>query len=85
MTDDIKVLEDLVVDAVDRLRSLTRERDELRERIDTLNERVETAERDSARAEDGSEAERAWRARQAQSLTVLREALAELRGDERTA
>ena len=81
MTDDIKLLEELIVEAVDRLRALTRERDESRKQVDSLNERLDALKREASQSEDGSDTERAWRAREAQSLEVLREALSELRGD----
>jgi hypothetical protein len=79
--DDIKLLEELIVEAVDRLRSLTGERDSLREQVGDLNERLDALKRKAVEGEPGSEAERAWKARQAESLALLREALSEL-GDE---
>ena len=81
MSDDIKLLEELVVEAVDRIHGVTRERDELGERVDSLSARLEALKRKASQS-DGSDAERAWRVRQAQALEVLREALFELRGDE---
>jgi predicted nucleic acid-binding Zn-ribbon protein len=79
--DDIKLLEELTVEAVDRLRRLTVERDSLREQVGDLKERLDALKRKAAEGEPGSEAERAWKARQAESLVVLREALSELRDD----
>jgi chromosome segregation ATPase len=81
MTDDIKLLEELIVEAVDRLRGLTRERDELRTKVNSLNERLDALKQEASEGEDGSDAERAWRAREARSREVLREAMSELRGD----
>jgi uncharacterized coiled-coil DUF342 family protein len=78
MKDDIKLLEELIVEAADRLRSLAGERDSLREQVADLNDRLDALRRKAA--EGDPEAERAWRARQAESLTVVREALSELRG-----
>jgi len=83
MKDDIKLLEELIVEAVDRLRSLTGERDSLREQVGDLNDRLDALKRKAA--EGDPEAERAWKARQAESLTVLRQALSELRGESGTA
>jgi chromosome segregation ATPase len=85
MSDDIKLLEELVVEAVDRLRGLTREREELRQEVETMNERLDALKRKAADVGRGSDAAQAWQTRQAQSLTVLREALSELRGDRDTA
>jgi chromosome segregation ATPase len=81
MSDDIKLLEELVVEAVDRIRDLTRERDELQKQFDTLTGRLDALKRKASQSEGGSDAERAWKARRAQTLEVVREALSELRGD----
>jgi hypothetical protein len=81
MSDNIKLLEELVVEAVDRLRGLARERDELLEQVDSLRERLGALKREASQRGRGSDQERAWEARREQALTVVREALAELRGD----
>lgn len=81
MSDDIKLLEELVVEAVDRLRDLRRERDGLREEVDSLRERLDRLERGADGAGDGSHEEQAWKARRAQALALVREALTELRGE----
>jgi predicted nucleic acid-binding Zn-ribbon protein len=80
MSDDIKLLEELVVEAVDRLRGLNRERDELQSQVTALNDRLDALCREATESRDGSD-ERAWEARRTQSLEVLRDALTELRND----
>ncbi len=81
MVDNVRILEELVVEAVDRLQSLTRERDSLSGEIDGYRERLDALKRKASQGDRGSEAERAWRAQQAQALTAVREALTELHGD----
>ncbi len=81
MPDNVKILEELVVDAVDRLQRLTQERDRLSEETNGLRERLDALKREASQGGRGSEAERAWRAQQAQAMTAVREALAELHGD----
>lgn len=80
MTDDIKLLEELVVEAVDRLRKLSRERDGLREEVGELRERLDTQKREasSGRSEDE---QAGVVARRAQAVEALRDALSELRGE----
>ena len=81
MVDNVRILEELVVEAVDRLQRLTRERDRLSEEIEAMRERLDALKREASQSGRGSEAERAWRAQQAQALTAVREALTELHGD----
>ena len=81
MSDNIKLLEELVVEAVDRLRRLTRERDSLLEEVEALRGRLDALKHEASRTGSGSDAERAWETRRAQALSTLREALTELRGD----
>ena len=81
MVDNVRILEELVVEAVDRLQRLTQERDSLSEKIDGLRERLDALKRKASQADRGSEAERTWRAQQAQARTAVREALIELHGD----
>ena len=81
MPDNVKILEDLVVEAVDRLQALSQEQDRLRGEIDVLRERLDATKREASQGGRGSEAERAWRAQQSQALAVVREALAESHGD----
>jgi uncharacterized protein (DUF2384 family) len=85
MADNIKLLEELVVEAVDRLRELARERDKLQEKVDSLSKRLDTLKRKASQGGRSSDDARARVARQAQAVTVIREALAELRGDETAA
>ena len=83
MTDNIKLLEELVVEAVDRLRSLSRERDELRQQVETLQERLDAQKRQASTR--NADENGAMKARQAQAVDALRQALSELRGEETTA
>jgi hypothetical protein len=77
----MKLLEELVVEAVERLRDLSRERDGLREELDSLRERLDARE-PRASSERGEDCAGALEVRHAQALSALKEALAELRGDE---
>ena len=81
MVDNVKILEELVAEAVDRLEQLTRERDGLSEEIEATRERLDALKREASQSGRGSEAERAWRAQQSQALTAVREALTELHGE----
>ena len=81
MVDNVRILEELVVEAVDRLQRLTQERDRLSEEIEAMRERLDALKREASQSGRSSEAERAWRAQQAQALTAVREALLELHGD----
>ena len=67
MADNIKLLEELVVEAVDRLRSLTREREELRGKVAALSKRLEALKRKASSSGSGSETAKAWEARRAQA------------------
>ncbi len=81
MVDNVRILEELVVEAVDSLQRLTQERARLSEEIGGLRERLDALKREASQGGRGSEAERAWRAQQSQALAVVREALAESHGD----
>jgi hypothetical protein len=81
LADNIKLLEELVVEAVDRLQGLTRERDGLRRKAVALEERLNALERVAVQDEERSQAAAAWEARRAQAVRMLREALSDLRGD----
>jgi len=81
MADNIKLLEELVVEAVDRLRELTRERDELQEKVDSLSKRLDALKRKASQGVRSSDDARAQEARHLQAVTAIREALTELRGD----
>ena len=81
MVDNVRILEELVVEAVDRLQRLAQERDRLSEEMDGLRERLDALQREASQSDRSSEAERAWRAQQAQALVAVREALTELHGE----
>ena len=81
MVDNVRILEELVVEAVDRLQRLTQERASLSEEMDGLRERLDALKQEASQSGRGSEAEGAWRAQQAQALTAVQEALNELHGD----
>ena len=84
MPNNLKLLEELIGDAIGRMESLTAERDGLRGEVATLRERLEAAEREASRSDRGAGAERAWRAQQAQALSLVREvrqSLSELRAE----
>ena len=81
MADNIKLLEELVVEAADRLRELTRERDELQKKVDSLSTRLDALKREASQGGPGSDEARALEARRVRAVTVIREALAELRDD----
>jgi FtsZ-binding cell division protein ZapB len=83
MSDNITILEELVTEAVERIRDLTRERDTLREQVASLNERLDAQQHEAAT--EGSDEHGALMARQAQAVDRLRSALTELRGDGPTA
>lgn len=70
--DNIKLLEELVVEAVGRLREVTRERDTARGELDQLRERLDAQQREASRSDDNGANETRL------ALEVLREALAEV-------
>jgi hypothetical protein len=80
VTNHLKHLEELIAGAVDRLGSLTTERDGLRRQVDSLQESLEARKHEASRGDRGSDAAGAWQAREAQALRLVREALSELRG-----
>lgn len=75
MSSDIRLLEQLVDRAVDRLKKLTEERDRLRDEVGDLRRRLEETEG----GRNGS-SEQAWRVQREQIVSELKEALSELRG-----
>ena len=81
MTDTIKLLEELITEAVDRLDSLTADRNGLREQVDTLQERLVALKQEASRGDRGSDAAGAWQAEQAHALGLVQQALSELRGE----
>ncbi len=77
MVDNIRLLEERVLEAVDRLERLTAERDELREEIDALRERLDAQKREASRGGRSADSGQVDRGR---ALSVVRQALSELRG-----
>jgi FtsZ-binding cell division protein ZapB len=78
MAHDIRLLEELVNKAVDRLKRLAVERDELQHEVDSLRRELDTLNRARAStAEDGSD----WEAERSHVTAELRDALGELRGN----
>ena len=69
MSDTVRLLEELTIEAAARLRELTAERDRLREEVDALSKRLESLG-------DGQ-----LTALHARARAVLAEALDELRGE----
>jgi hypothetical protein len=76
MADNIRLLEDLVAKAVDRLQRLSQERERLRNEVEVLRGRLEALERQAT--DHDSEA---WRSRRDQALIRIRETLAAVRED----
>jgi len=78
MANDIRLLEDLVNKAVDRLKRLSLERNKLQQEVDTLRQELEALKR--ARASAGADASE-WEAQRIHVISELRDTLDELRGD----
>jgi len=78
MAHDIRLLEDLVNRAIDRLKRLAVERDELQDEVDTLRRELESLNRVRASA---GEAGSSWEAERTHVTAELRQALEELRGN----
>jgi len=81
MTDNVKLLEDLVSRAADRLHSLSTQRGELREEVVQLNERLEVLGRDASKRDRGDDAEATWQAKRQEAVSFLNRTLSELRSD----
>ena len=81
MANQVKVLEDLVTEAVDRLQNLTHERDRLVKEAGELRERLGVLAREASYSSCDSDADQAWQGRQAQARSILQEALVELQGE----
>jgi hypothetical protein len=78
MVDNVKILEDLVVEAVDRLQDLSRDRDRLGKEVGELRESLDVLNHEASRSDRSSDTERG---RQEQARAILQEALVELHGD----
>lgn len=81
MADNVKLLEDLVSRAAERLRSLSDEKGELGEEVAQLNERLDVLEREASHREGSEHAEGAWQAARQEAVSLLNQTLSELRGD----
>ena len=78
MEDDIRLLEQRVRSAVDRLKRLHDERDRLRNEVQTLSERLERSTEEPA--DDGPGSGSSWQSEKAEVLAEVRQVLDELRG-----
>lgn len=81
MADNIRLLEELVTEAVNRLEGLSEDGNGLREKVTALRKRLDAMKLEASRGDRGTDAERAWQGRQAQALSMVQEALSELRGN----
>ena len=81
MVDNIKILEDLVVEAVDRLRELKDERQQLGKEVGSLEERLDALKREASQGEDGPGGKSVVQDRRELALATVRAALTDLRGD----
>jgi len=77
MQSNAKLLEKLVLEAVERLKTLSEDRGRLEQEVTDLRERLEVALAEVPRQDDG---EPAWASERAQVVSAVRETLAELRG-----
>ena len=77
MANNIKLLEERVLQVVERLRGLTAERKQLESELRSLREQLEgVAHGDSVASEEERET---WRAQKAVTIDVIRRTIAELR------
>jgi hypothetical protein len=79
MSKNIKLLEERVLQAAGRLRELSAEREELKSELLSLRQRLESAEQSSAT--DSNERGEDWQSKKAEAITLIRQTLAELRGN----
>ena len=78
MDDKIKLLEERVAEAVDRLGKLATERTRLESELRSLREQLQNAQPEGAAVADSERED--WRSRRAQALEAIREVIADLRG-----
>jgi cell division septum initiation protein DivIVA len=78
MATDIRLLEDLVNKAVDRLKHLSEERHELQQEVDALRQQLDALEKTRAIPREDSTG---WEAQRAHVTAALHETLDELRGE----
>jgi chromosome segregation ATPase len=79
MQKNIKLLEERVIQAVGRLRELSAERKELKEELESLREQLEGIE--AGGSADIDNREELWRSQKEEAISVIRQTLAELRGE----
>jgi uncharacterized coiled-coil DUF342 family protein len=79
MSKNIKLLEERVLQAAGRLRELAVEREELQSELLSLRQQLESLEQGDAA--DSDEREEDWQSHKAEVVTVIRQTLAELRGN----
>jgi hypothetical protein len=81
MAQTVRLLEQLVNQAVERLQSLALERDQLEGEVRSLRQRLEELERRGSEATAEGVVGRGWQSQRPHVITVLRRTLAELRGE----
>ena len=79
MSKNIKLLEERVLQAAGRLRELSAEREELKNELLSLRQRLESAEQSSTA--DSDERGEDWQSQKSEVITLIRQTLAELRGN----
>jgi len=79
MSKNIKLLEERVLLAAGRLRELSAEREELKSELLSLRQRLESAEQGGAA--DSEESGEDWQSQKAEVITLIRQTLADLRGN----
>ena len=79
MSKNIKLLEERVLQAAGRLRELSAEREELKSELLSLRQQLESAEQSSAADSEGRQKD--WQSEKAEVITLIRQTLADLRGN----
>jgi hypothetical protein len=79
MQKNIKLLEERVIQAAGRLRELSSERNRLEEELESLRQQLESVE--AGGTADIDNREEVWRSQKEEAISVIRQTLAELRGE----
>jgi hypothetical protein len=79
MAKNIKLLEERVIKAADRLRELSAERNKLESELKSLRQRLEGVETGGTAGIDNRE--EVWRNQKEEAINAIRQTLAELRGE----